>query len=302
MSLKANRSRWLILTTVMLLAGAALVFANPLSRDVTQDTAPTVTEDVNPDAEVASMPRVRPSSIAEVLQLAGEAKANMSSSLEDYTTRFVKQERNPDGKLSEKSEMSLKVQTRMRNESDDAPMRIYMKFARPESSAGREVIWGGDLYDGNMAVHENTMLLSWKTLWLDPDGMLAMNGQRYPIYEIGLVRLVEKLIERGSEDVNNPDVSVTITRDHEFDSAACELIRVTRQTPSGREGDFSLAEVVYDPERLLILSYRSFGWPDAEGESKELPLLESYEYRDLKTNVGLSEQDFDVSNPEYQFP
>ena len=33
-----------------------------------------------------------------------------------------------------------------------------------------------------------------------------------------------------------------------------------------------------------------------------LPLLESYSYLDLKTNVGLTDADFDTKNPEYNFP
>ncbi len=68
-----------------------------------------------------------------------------------------------------------------------------------------------------------------------------------------------------------------------------------------------MAEIAYDPERQLILSYRSFGWPaNAEGitsgDVAELPLLESYNYHDVKTNVGLTEADFDTKNPEYSFP
>ena len=88
-------------------------------------------------------------------------------------------------------------------------MRVYLSFQSPSSVKGREVIWGEDLYDGKMAVHEVGLLLSMKTFWLDPNGIFAMQGQRYPISEIGLVRLVEKLIERGPVDRDSPDVSVT---------------------------------------------------------------------------------------------
>jgi hypothetical protein len=61
---------------------------------------------------------------------------------------------------------------------------------------------------------------------------------------------------------------------------------------------------VLDPSRKLILQYRSFGWEDSESENANAdpPLLESYTYKDVKTNVGLSDIDFDVKNPDYGYP
>ncbi len=274
------------------------------NADVKQDAAPTLTADAADDSatETGEVPRTRESSIAEVLELANKSMDSMRENLVDYTARFVKQDRSEGGQLNEKTEMDVKIQSTLRNESDDAPMRIYLKFHAPEATAGREVIWGKDLYDGKMAVHEVTLLLSWKTVWLDPTGMLAMAGQRYPVYEIGIVKLVDKLIERGNRDLDNPDVSVTITRDHEYDGIMCDLIQAKRAKPGGGEDDFSLAEIVYDPQRLLILSYRSFGWPKQDAADQTLPLVESYEYHDLKINVGLSDKDFDVQNESYAFP
>ena len=127
-----------------------------------------------------------------------------------------------------------------------------------------------------------------------------MQGQKYPISEIGLVRLVEKLIERGAEDLDNPDISISINRDHVHDERPAKLIRIRRSQPSGKQDDFSLAEITIDIERNLVVAYRSFGWPAKEGEPP--PLLESYFYYDLETNVGLSEQDFDPTNSQYEFP
>lgn len=312
-----SRRFWMIVSPVLVIALVAVASAMRNTPEVVQDVAPTITADIGTaagglagDADLdagTEMPGeatslTRQSSIEEVLKLADEALLSIQGSLVDYTARFIKQERNPSGQLNEKSEMDVKIQTRHRNESNDAPMRIYLKFHAPEATVGREVIWGKDLYDGQMAVHEVTVLLSWKTLWLDPTGMLAMAGQRYPIYEIGVTGLVEKLIQRGKKDLNNPDVTVTITREYDYDDRKCELIQAKRAKPGGGEDDFSLAEIVYDPERLLILSYRSFGWPANGATDEPLPLVESYEYRNLKTNVGLTDLDFDVTNAAYTFP
>lgn len=238
--------------------------------------------------------------MSDVLDMAVAARQHMADHLDDYTARFVKQEVDLYGVLGEESEILMKVQTRLRGDGEEAPMRVYLKYQSPEAVKGREVIWGEDLYDGKLAVHEVGLILGLKTIWLDPNGMIAMQGQRYPISEIGMVRLVEKLIERGEKDRNNPDIQVTLTEQYDMDGTPCQLIQVRRSKPGGGEDDFSLAEIIIDPQRQLILTFRSFGWPPQEGEDP--PLLESYSYYDVKTNVGLTKEDFDTKNPNYGFP
>jgi hypothetical protein len=293
--IKIRRGRWMTILVLLMAAVAWSVrYANqPSGSGDAANAAPTrITAEANASIQSLTM--------AELLDLAQAARQSMSASLDDYTADFVKQEVDKNGTLGGVSEMTMKVQTRLRGDSEQAPMRVYLKFHAPENIKGREVIWAEDLHEGKMAVHEVGLLLSLKTLWLDPEGILAMQGQRYPIGEIGLVKLTEKLIERGEKDRNNPDITVTLSPDRSQPGLETQLIQVRRAKPSGSEDDFSLAEVVFDPQRQLILSYRSFGWSEQPGIDP--PLLESYTYRNVQTNVGLSESDFDPSNPEYSFP
>jgi hypothetical protein len=288
---------------VLLLIVTALVAVIGLWRLIGDTSAETTTTKPVPLQAVA--PENDESSgdaltMVGVLQKAGSALDAMQSQLDDYTARFVKQERDTAGTLGPVNEIALKVQTRFGGDQNDSPRRVYLRFSSPDALAGREVIWGQDLYDGKMAVHEVGMLFQLKTIWLNPNGMIAMQGQRFPISEVGLVKLVEKLIERGQQDIDNLDVSITQVDDHLFDGRPAELIRVKRKTPSGEAEDFSLAEIVVDDERQLIVAYRSFGWPATPDE--DAPLLESYGYYDLKTNVGLTDTDFDVKNLAYGFP
>ncbi len=108
------------------------------------------------------------------------------------------------------------------------------------------------------------------------------------------------MIERGEKDRDNPDIRVTLTEGHRFDDLNTQFIRVHRAKPSGESDDFSLAEIIIDPARQLILSFRSFGWPAVKGDPP--PVLESYTYHDVQTNVGLTDADFDTKNPAYNFP
>ncbi|MFK8111294.1 MAG: DUF1571 domain-containing protein [Rubripirellula sp.] len=238
--------------------------------------------------------------MADVLQMAGDARRHMAEHLDDYTARFVKQERDENGQLGEETEFEMRVQTRLRGDTEEAPLRVYLNYLAPDNVKGREVLWAQDLNDGKMVVHEVGFLLSMKRIWLDPNGVIAMQGQRYPISEIGIVRLCEKLLERGEQDRGNPDLQISLTEDHMIGDVQAQLIRVRRLKPSGLEDDFSLAEIAIDPDRQLILQYRSFGWPEVEGDDP--PLLESYTYHDVEINVGLTDDDFTPDNSNYNFP
>ena len=275
-----------------MVAGYSVYRATRSGTDASAASAPTAVATDDDGTQTMTM--------SDVLEMAQAARDHLSTSLNDYTARFVKQEVDAKGVLGPETEMRLRVQTKFRNETNDAPMRVYLKFTAPEDVNGREVLWGEDLNDGQMAVHEVGLLLGLKTIWLDPNGIIAMQGQRYPISEIGLVKLVEKLLERGEKDRDNPAVSVTLTENHKLGEVDTQLIQVRRSEPSNDAEDFSLAEIVIDPERQLVLSYCAYGW--AENEQDEPPLLESYKYFDVETNVGLSDADFDTKNPAYSFP
>ena len=255
--------------------------------------------DADPTLIESEIVEEKPMTMADVLDLAINARQHMSEHLDDYTARFVKQDRGINGVLNEQEEMLMKVQTRLRGDTEEAPLRVYMKFTEPESKRGREVIWGEDLNDGKLCVHE-VGLLGLKRLNLLPDSFLAMQGQRYPITSVGMVRLLESLVERGKRDLDNPNISITNQPDLKFDDRVAELIQISCSEPRGGEDDFSLAEIVIDRENQLLLMYRSFGWPENEGGDP--PLLESYAYHDVQVNVGLTDEDFSPDNPEYKFP
>ncbi len=244
-------------------------------------------------------PEDRPVTMADVLEIAKQGRQQMAENLDDYVCRFVKQARDTKGVLFEQTEALMKVQTRLRGDTEQAPLRVYMKFLAPDSKRGREVIWGEDLNNGKLVAHE-AGLLGFKRLYLDPLGFLAMQGERYPITNVGMVHLIERLVERGERLINNPDVEITVVPDYPIDDVTAELIQIRLAKPQAGKDDFSLAELAIDRQRWLILMYRSFGWPENEGEAA--PLLESYHYHDVETNIGLTDEDFSPDNPEYNFP
>ena len=63
---------------------------------------------------------------------------------------------------------------------------------------------------------------------------------------------------------------------------------------------FNLLKYYVDKEYGFPTGYSLFGSPVNDGERPTL--IERYTYQKIETNVGLTDIDFDVSNPEYQFP
>jgi hypothetical protein len=251
----------------------------------------------------------QPWGMAEVLSLAERSLDRFRVRVGDYTATLVKQEA-VNGKLGDPQRIAIKVQCPHRPEAPDVrhPLRVYLRFESPSNVAGREVIWAEDLHDAKMVVHE-TGILGLMSLRLEPTGLIAMQGQRYPITEIGLTNLLEKLVARGRQDLDNSDVSVSVTQGLELEGLVCDRIEVLRRKPSGKADDFSRAEIWFDPRTELPIRYSSYGWrPDpkkvADPKTPPAPgdLIESYTYLDIRTNVGLSDADFDPENPEYQFP
>ena len=311
-----NRRVWIIFLTLAACFALVAIRERRINQRVSSDeleraAAPTIIGAAGSSSETGE------TTMADVLELAKESLAMMQANVHDYTARFIKQERDAQGNLGEVTEMKMKVMPRHRDGKLDAPMRVYLDFQKPASQAGREVIWAEDLYDGQLVVHEGGFL-GMLTVRLDPNGFMAMRGQRFPISQIGLTRLVELLVERGTLDLDNPDISVAIIEGHQLDGINTELIQVRRAKPSGLENDFSLAEIVIDRKRMLVLQYRSFGWSETVNAASKSsatgsehappplnsapPLIESYTYHDIKTNVGLTSSDFDPENAEYRYP
>ena len=131
-------------------------------------------------------------------------------------------------------------------------------------------------------------------VWLKPDGVLAMQGQRYPITDIGIENLVDKLIERATrEKMSDPTGETTQVRFIEgakINGRSCLVIEVMHpvQKPCY---DFYLARVFIDDQLQVPVRYAAYTWPTTPGGKPQLE--EAYTYLDLRLNVGLQANDFD---------
>ena len=246
-----------------------------------------------------------PHELDPLLDFARKALQNHLDNHQDYTAVLVKRE-NVGGKLTPECKMALKLKYGVATEETgpSRPVSAYLKSLEPKSQAGREVIWVQGQNDNKLKAHE-AGLLGMVSVDLMPESRLAMIGNRYPITEIGIEKLLRKLIERGERDRQMGPATVRTIENAEIDGRKCRLMEIVHESPTavvdGKtvEFEFNLAQIYIDEEQLIPLKYASFGWPKKLNGSPEL--LEEYSYLNLKFNVGLTEKDFDSKNSAYRF-
>lgn len=295
----ASSSRCLLLAfaVVFVSAGVAAPVAFAQTPQLTEPVARVARTARIPDAGPAAGVGAAPHALDPALHIAQVSLQHIQANIADYSAIFVKRCR-VDGVLPELQYAQVKIRNRKTNaDRVTTPMSVYLKFLKPQAVQGREVIWVEGQNDGNMIVHE-TGLKGVINVHLDPHGYLAMRGQRYPITEIGIENLVMKLIETARRDRQHEECQVQIYRNARIGDTACTMLEVIHpvQRP---HFDFYRARVYFDNQLNMPIRYESYSWPaEPDGE----PVLEEeYSYLRLKTNVGLTDSDFDIANPEYQF-
>jgi hypothetical protein len=257
----------------------ALSPTNPASTETSKTSEPVVgvKKDSTPTSEHPLMP---------VLRWA-ERGLPAVEKLEDYSAVLIKRDR-VRGKLGGYEQMFLKIRHN--------PLSIYACFQSPISIKGQEVIYIAGQNQGNMWAHQPHMPI---TVSIRPDGLVAMNEQRYPLTEIGLVNLVRRLVEVGQQDVNYGECEVKYFSNVKVNDRSCTAIQVTH--PVQRDMfRFHLARIFVDDELTLPVRYEAYSWPSEQGGSPEL--LEEYTYLNIKVNNGFKDIDFSIDNPEYHFP
>lgn len=239
-----------------------------------------------------------PHPLDRAVNFAKTALRDMQGEVNDYTAILAKRE-NINGVIGPNCYMNIKVRCpRTLENGETTPFSIYMKFLRPKDCAGREVIWVEGENQNNLIAHEGSGILRLKTFELSPTGMLAMKGQKYPIFDCGLENLMIKLIEKAERDREVGPCTVNYRDGAQINKRPCSLIELIHEHKQGPY-EFHKAQVFIDEELQMPVRYAAYDWPNAPGESPVL--LEEYTYYNVKVNVGLKDIDFDRTNPAYKF-
>jgi hypothetical protein len=208
--------------------------------------------------------------------------------IQDYSAVLVKRER-IEGELADEQYLFIKVRHR--------PFSVYIYFLKPESLRGQEVLWIDGANDGKMLAHGTGLRSVFGTVPLDPTGPIAMEGNRYPVTEIGILNLTRRLKEVATKDAQYGECEVQYLSGAKVNGRSCTCIRVKHPVPRSNFL-FHLAQIFIDDELNVPIRYEAYDWAKP-GEEPEL--IEQYTYLNLKLNNGFTDADFDIRNPQYGF-
>lgn len=278
------------------------------SAEPASTAGPSISESTEPNTTSASSESTlsEPERIfAQVMSDAATMLNYIQTNVDDYTCTFVKREL-VKGRVVGPQYVHAKVRNRrVENGEVVVPFSIYMKFLKPNSLKGREVLYvegqnGGKFWAKEGGAAGRLM----PAVMLPVDGRLAMRDNRYPITEFGIENLTLRLLERGQADRNISDCIVTYRDGAKVCDRPCKMMEVRRPTPKvGPDAEFGMnvfiAQVFVDSELNVPMRYAAYTWPSSPGSPPEV--VEEYTYQDLKLNVGLTAADFDHKNPAYGF-
>lgn len=237
-----------------------------------------------------------------ILQYAYTRHQAFDTEVDDYQCKFAKRVR-MNGNLLPQEIMALKLRhERLVDEQLATPFSVYMKFMAPLRVSGREVIYvEGQHNNMLMATKGGPGALKNITTRMDPEDPRAMRGDEFPITRVGILNLTQLIIEEGVKCVKADTSSDCVIRDQpgaKINGRPCRFIEV--RFPNKREGlKFHIAQILVDEAIEMPVRFSAHYWPRESDEAP--PLLLEYTYYDLEPNKGLSDQDFEESNPEYDF-
>lgn len=230
-------------------------------------------------------PALKEHPLAPVIRWAEQGLPALES-MQDYSATLVRRER-IHGSLTPYEHVFVKI----RHE----PFSVYVYFLAPESAKGQEVVYVAGRNQGNMWAHKARLSA---TVSISPRGMIAMNGRHYPLTEIGVVNLVRRLVEVGTEDEKYGECEVKYFTTAKVDGRPCTVIQVVHPVPRDAF-TFHLARIYVDDALKMPIRYESYDWPSEPGGNPRL--IEEYTYLNVKLNNGFTDEDFSVNNPAYGF-
>lgn len=227
--------------------------------------------------------------LAPVIRWTEDALQQMQA-LRDYSGTFSKREW-VDGRLQEQQVLYVKVRQH--------PFSVYLQFLAPNDVRGQEALYVVGRNGGNLLAHPvgiKQALVG--TISIAPDSPQAMEGNRHPITDFGVRRLLERYREGAIMDAQYGECEVQIIENARVNNRTCVCIDVVHPQPR-KEFRFHRSRLYIDQQWNIPVRCEGYDWPKRPGDQPQL--TEEYTYQGLRLNVGLSDADFDPNNPQYRF-
>ncbi|HXT59429.1 MAG TPA: DUF1571 domain-containing protein [Pirellulales bacterium] len=234
-------------------------------------------------------PSNRPPTPADAIRVV-EASLAALEPVADYSCVLIKRERIA-GRLTHAERLAIKLR--------HDPFSVYVNYLAPDKVKGQEAIYVHGHNDNRLLAHPNGLkgrLVG--TFKLDPQGKMAMEGNRYPITDLGVKRMAESWLEEARRDVQFVRCSAKIIPGAKVNERPCTCVELTR-LEHHHDSPFRITRLFIDAELRLPVRYEAYEWSAQPGGEPEL--AEEYTYLQFQPNRRFSDLDFDVQNPEYKF-
>ncbi len=210
-----------------------------------------------------------------------------------YTTlrcTFVKQERIR-GRVSKVQEIDVKFRSE--------PFSVAMKWVK-NPPAGDRVIFVDGWYKvsgaSQMVVRPHNELLrtlAGGSVLRPPDGADAKRNTLRPVSMFGFEKAMEKLLEVYRRADENGDLQQEFGG--YFEVGGRKTIKLTRRLPAKADYPTHITNTYIDLEYLAPIMIEGFGWNWSE-EKKAYDFICRYQYKDIRFNEELTDEDFRPSN------
>lgn len=223
--------------------------------------------------------------LAPAIEHAQQSQAALAK-IQDYEAVYSKRE------LIEGKLISSLVRLKLREE----PYSVYMQFETPHK--GREVIYFAGKNNGMLLAHETGIRAIAGTVSLAPDSDDALEENRYPITMMGMRKMLDKLVTQWEAEAQFGEVDVKFYPNARMGDVECKVIESRHPTPR-KQFKFQMSRLYIEKTTALPVRLEQWAFPSSGNQPV---LAEEYTYSKVRTNLGLTDQDFDHTNPNYAFP
>jgi len=236
-------------------------------------------------AERSVTPSKKTGPLTRALEMARSSQASLEK-VKDYEATFNKREIVRNRLIVH----SMRIKNRAK------PFSVYLRFNSPHD--GREVIYFKGRNSGNLLAHETGLRGLAGTIPLSPTSSQALSESQHPITSIGMWNLLDQVIEQWELESNYGEINVKRYPKAKLGRIECTVIESSHPRPR-RQFKYHRTRLFINNKTNLPFRVEQYGFPRRSGSRP--PLLARYDYSNIKTNVGLTDYDFDTRNRNYRF-
>jgi len=152
--------------------------------------------------------------------------------------------------------------------------------------------------DNKLQVHETGLASLIGTLSLSPEDTRVMAENRHPITRAGLSNMLETVIGQWHQESKYGETNVKYFEDAKVGAYTCRVIESSHPQPR-KQFPFHLTRLWIEEKTGMAVRVQQFGFP--KNKDAKPPIIEDYAFTAIKPEVRLTDRDFDISNPSYNY-